>query len=115
MSNAAVPSSPPAPGGVTEPGQDQAPGGLPVGKVLARMAKIPLRRWKLSLVICALSAAAAFFAGKQWSRSSYPAEGKLLYRPKALSENLKPVYTSLTKQTVRDLIKTQSHSETRLT
>src|SRR5438105_1405791 len=91
-------------------GQDlESGGGLPFGKTLARVALIPLRRWKLSVVICALSAAAAFAAGKKWAEYSYLAQGKLLYRPAALPDNVKTVHSPLNKQTVRDLLKTEKH------
>jgi hypothetical protein len=114
MSNATAPSPTFPPDGLPEPGTDLAPsGGLPFGKTLARVAQIPLRRWKTSLVFCALSAVVALLAGKTLSKTSYTAEGKLLYRPAALPDNLKSIYTPLNKQTVRDLIKTtQRHYET---
>jgi hypothetical protein len=110
MANVAVPP----PDGLSEPEVDLASdGGLPFGRVLARLAKVPLRRWKTSLAFCVVSAAVAFVAGKMLSQTSYPAEGKLLYRPAALPDNLKSVYTPLNKQTVRDLIKTTpAHYET---
>jgi hypothetical protein len=105
MSSAeANPTATPQPGRELESG-----GGLPFGKTLARVAIIPLRRWKLSLVICVLSAAAAFAAGKKWAEYSYPAQGRLLYRPAALPDNVKTVHSPLNKLTVRDLLKTEKH------
>jgi hypothetical protein len=107
MANTAVPADT-----LADSGKDlAASGGLPFGKVLARAAKIPLRRWKLSLVVCAVSAVVAVLAAWTLGRTSYPVDGKLRYRPVTLPDNLKTVYTPLNKLTVRDLIKRSEHLE----
>jgi hypothetical protein len=94
-----------APGAPPEPAPGAAPAGIPFGKTLARLAKIPLRRWKLSLLFVAVSAAGAFWAGKTLSQTTYRAEGQFLYRPAQLPDDLKAVYTPPNKPTVLEMLK----------
>src|SRR5437773_8074952 len=65
-------------------GPDAAPEGGPLfGINWARLVKIPLHRWKLSLVVLALSTAAAIGYAKKFSTSYYELTGTLTHRPQA--------------------------------
>lgn len=65
-------------------GPEPAPeGGSLFGINWARLIKIPLRRWKLSLVLLAVSTVAAIAYARQFSTSYYELTGTLTHRPQA--------------------------------
>src|SRR5262249_52500963 len=75
----------------------------------ARLFRIPLRRWKLSLVCLLISAAVAFLAGLLFSKKAWHTEGTLVYSPLDIPEVLKKdgILGVQSAQTLMDRAKSQ--------
>src|SRR5262245_10453376 len=85
-------------------GQENAPAGSPLGGInMARLAKIPLRRWQLSLVRLPFSGAVAFLGGQLFSNKSWKSEGTLEYSTPEVPDVLKGIYSAHSRETLMDL------------
>src|SRR5947209_18271111 len=64
-------------------GAGPAPAAEPLslfGINLARVALIPLRRWKVTLALLVLCAAGGYLYAKRYAKASYESVGTLIYR-----------------------------------
>ncbi len=79
------------PSNVPDPGQEMAPEGMTImGVSVARIAAIPLQRWKYTLVLLALCTGIAILYAKSTSEISYKLNGVLTHQTPAVSGDVLP-------------------------
>jgi hypothetical protein len=109
MAKAALNGARTNPGGYSDGGQEPAPEGMSLfGISLSRILKVPLQRWKLSLLLLAVCAGLAYANAKYNSTISYKFLGKLYHSQPAPKEGIP---SPKTWETVTEGLKTLSYYE----
>src|SRR3954467_10049268 len=71
----------------------------------------PLRRWPVTLVCCALAAAAAYGVAKAYGQNHWQVEGTLVHTPVPVAEELRGDYSPPSPQTLVSLAKSPAALE----